>query len=190
MNHRLTLLTVLAVMTTAAVQAQEQLERLSRGVVAIKNGNNTFVSWRVLGTDSDDVTFDLLRDGKVLESNLTVSNVSTTGGTDDSQYQVVVKENGEVVETSDAVRRWGDVCQHIRLDRYGAPHIKACGQILCIIAENPEIACQRTAFLICTGHSERSAVGLKTDAFAKILHRFRTCAVTCDTERTDQCQKM
>ena len=117
MNHRLTLLTVWAVMFAAVVQAQEQLERLSRGVVAIKNGNNTFVSWRVLATDGDDVTFDLLRDGKVVQSNLTVSNVSTTGGSDDSQYQVVVKENGEVIETSAAVTRWGDVYQHIRLDR-------------------------------------------------------------------------
>ncbi len=117
MNIRLTLLTVWAVMFAAVVQAQEQLERLSRGVVAIKNGNNSFVSWRVLATDGDDVTFDLLRDGKVVQSNLTVSNVSTTGGSDDSQYQVVVKENGEVIETSAAVTRWGDVYQHIRLDR-------------------------------------------------------------------------
>ena len=117
MNNRLTLLTVWAVMFTAVVQAQGQLERLSRGVVAIKSGNNTFVSWRVLGTDSEDVTFDLLRDGKVVQSDLTVSNVSTTGGTDGSQYQVVVRENGEVIETSAAVTRWGDVYQHIRLDR-------------------------------------------------------------------------
>ena len=116
MNIRLTLLTVWAVMFAAVVQAQEQLERLSRGGVAIKNGNNTFVSWRVLATDGDDVTFDLLRDGKVVQSNLTVSNVSTTGGSDDSQYQVVVKENGEVIETSAAVTRWGDVYQHIRLE--------------------------------------------------------------------------
>ena len=117
MNNRLTLLTVFAVLFTVVVQAQEQMERLSRGVVAIKNGNNTFVSWRVLGTDSEDVTFDLLRDGKVVKSNLAVTNVSTTGGTDDSQYQVVVKENGEAIETSAAVTRWGDVYQHIRLDR-------------------------------------------------------------------------
>ena len=117
MNNRLTLLTVFAVLFTVVVQAQEQMERLSRGVVAIKNGNNTFVSWRVLGTDSEDVTFDLLRDGKVVKSNLAVSNVSTTGGTDDSQYQVVVKENGEAIETSAAVTSWGDVYQHIRLDR-------------------------------------------------------------------------
>lgn len=107
---------VMAMMAITAT-GQAQLEHLNRGVVAVKNGSNTFVSWRVLGTDSEDVTFDLLRDGQVIQSNLTASNVSVTGGSDDSQYQVVVKENGEVVETSAAVTRWGDIYQHIQLDR-------------------------------------------------------------------------
>ena len=116
--HRYSILTlVLSALVAGQALAGEQIEKLSRGLVAIKNGSSTFVSWRVLGTDSEDVIFDLLRDGQVIQSNLTVSNVSTTGGTDDSQYQVVVKENGEVIETSAAVTRWGDIYQHIKLDR-------------------------------------------------------------------------
>ncbi|MBQ9667176.1 MAG: rhamnogalacturonan lyase [Prevotella sp.] len=98
-------------------RAQGQAEHLDRGVVAVKSGTGTFVSWRLLGSDSDDITFDLLRDGRVIQQGLTVTNVSTTGGTDESQYQVVVRQGGEAVETSAATTRWGNIFKAIRLDR-------------------------------------------------------------------------
>ena len=91
-NRNSILTLVLSALVSVQTIAGVQLEKLSRGVVAIKNGNNTFVSWRVLATDSDDVTFDLLRDGQLIQSNLNVSNVTITGGSDKSLYQVVVKE--------------------------------------------------------------------------------------------------
>ncbi len=45
-----------------AAQAQRQMEKLGRGVVAIRaDEHKTFVSWRVLGTDSDALGFNLYR---------------------------------------------------------------------------------------------------------------------------------
>src|ERR1041385_950806 len=42
--------------------AQRQMEQLGRGVVAIKSGDgNVFISWRLLGTDPDDIAFNLYR---------------------------------------------------------------------------------------------------------------------------------
>ena len=42
--------------------AQRQMEQLDRGVVAVKQTNGAvFVGWRMLGTDPDNVTFNLYR---------------------------------------------------------------------------------------------------------------------------------
>ena len=42
--------------------AQRQMEFLDRGVVAIRQANDSvFLSWRMLGTDPDDVAFNLYR---------------------------------------------------------------------------------------------------------------------------------
>ncbi|WP_262902661.1 rhamnogalacturonan lyase [Flavobacterium hibisci] len=41
--------------------AQRQMESLDRGVIAIKDKGQFFISWRVLGTDADDLAFNLYR---------------------------------------------------------------------------------------------------------------------------------
>ncbi|HEX8017933.1 MAG TPA: hypothetical protein VF465_22095, partial [Flavobacterium sp.] len=41
--------------------AQRQMESLDRGVIAIKDKGQFFISWRVLGTDTDDLAFNLYR---------------------------------------------------------------------------------------------------------------------------------
>jgi len=49
-----------------------QMEKLSRGVVAInQGGGKVFVSWRMFGTDADKIAFNLYRetDGKALKLN-------------------------------------------------------------------------------------------------------------------------
>jgi len=114
---RTILTTTLMAMIGLQMSAQPQRELLDRGLVAIKNGNNTFLSWRTFDTDSKDVTFDLIRDGIVVRRNLDVSNISLTGGAVSSQYQVVVRENGEELETSKAVTPWDNIFKIITLDR-------------------------------------------------------------------------
>ena len=119
MKNLLSILLASALSCYGAEAQTAQLEQLDRGLVAVKNGTNTFVSWRLLATDADNTTFDLLRDGTVLTSakNLTVTNVSVTGGTDESRYQVVTKVDGEPVDTSAAVLRWTDIYRSLQLDR-------------------------------------------------------------------------
>lgn len=41
--------------------AQRQMENLDRGVIAIKDKGQFFIGWRVLGTDSDNLAFNLYR---------------------------------------------------------------------------------------------------------------------------------
>jgi rhamnogalacturonan endolyase len=52
---------VLGVLATTA-SAQRQMEALGQGVVAIPKGDGTvFVGWRLLGTDPDDIAFNVYR---------------------------------------------------------------------------------------------------------------------------------
>lgn len=97
----------------------EQMEPLGRDVVAVpaKNNKGIFVSWRLLGTDADDVTFDLLRDGVSVATDLSVSNFTDANGTASSQYEVVVKQNGTELETTSPVTPWANIFKSVKLDR-------------------------------------------------------------------------
>ena len=47
---------------TSEIFAQRQMESLGRGVVAIRQSNGpVFISWRLLGTDEEDITFNVYR---------------------------------------------------------------------------------------------------------------------------------
>ncbi|MEZ5426823.1 MAG: rhamnogalacturonan lyase [Pyrinomonadaceae bacterium] len=67
---------VLAILLATKMMAKKpvlrQMEKLSRGVVAINQGDGkVFISWRMLGTDPDRIAFNLYResDGKILRLN-------------------------------------------------------------------------------------------------------------------------
>jgi len=46
---------------SAPVPAQRQMENLTRGIVAVRQTDGVYVSWRLFGTDPETVTFDLYR---------------------------------------------------------------------------------------------------------------------------------
>ena len=49
-------------LVSGVAQAQRHVEKLGRGVVAVNAGDgNVFVSWRMLGTEPDDVAYNLYR---------------------------------------------------------------------------------------------------------------------------------
>ena len=116
-NCMLSLALGCALAAATPTSAQGGWEKLNRGVVAIKDGSSTFVSWRLMDTDAEGTTFDLLRDGAVIQRDLTVTNVKVSGGTDASQYSVAVKVGGQTVETSEATTRWADIYKKIQLNR-------------------------------------------------------------------------
>ncbi|MDP4177304.1 MAG: cellulose binding domain-containing protein [Bacillota bacterium] len=66
-----------------------QMEKLDRGVTAVKVDKGVFVSWRILGTEFNGVNFNLYRDNvKVNTSPITTSNFIDSSGTASSTYTV------------------------------------------------------------------------------------------------------
>ena len=103
-----TFLALIALSSQAQVTPTSQMEKLDRGLVVVPTSTTAnFISWRLLGTDDKaNTTFDLLRDGVVIASNLKVSNYQDTQGSATARYQVVTKVNGTETETSAEVLPW------------------------------------------------------------------------------------
>lgn len=98
-----------AVVSAQTFNANQQYEKLTRGVTAVKTDNGVFISWRVLGTDNSDVKFNLYRDGKKLNSSpLKVSNFTDKSGSVESKYMVKTVVKGKETETSETVMPWAD----------------------------------------------------------------------------------
>ena len=51
----------LLLLSSTSIFAQRQMENLDRGVIAVQSNNEFFIGWRVLGTDADDMAFNLYR---------------------------------------------------------------------------------------------------------------------------------
>ena len=108
---------------SAQITPVSQMEKLDRGLVAVPSstGMGNFVSWRFLGTDTDDTRFDLLRDGVTVATDLTVTNYEDWDWDwDDSvehQYQVITKVGGEITETSKPIKPWTTIYKKLKLQR-------------------------------------------------------------------------
>ena len=102
----------------AQITPISQMEKLDRGPVALpaSSGSGNFVSWRFLGTDDNNTRFDLVCNGTTIATDLEVSNYKDANGDSSSEYQVITKVNGEVVNTSDAVKVWDKVYKTLKLD--------------------------------------------------------------------------
>ena len=102
----------------AQITPISQMEKLDRGLVALpaSSGSGNFVSWRFLGTDDSNTRFDLVCNGTTIATDLEVSNYKDANGDSSSEYQVITKVNGEVVNTSDAVKAWDKVYKTLKLD--------------------------------------------------------------------------
>jgi len=96
------------------VFAQYQMEKLDRGVVAVRTGNNNFVSWRWLGTEPDNITFNVYRNGtKVNAAPLMVCNYSDNGAPATASYIVRAIVGGAEQAASAAVTPWAQ--QYLRV---------------------------------------------------------------------------
>ncbi|MEU9344254.1 rhamnogalacturonan lyase [Streptomyces sp. NPDC048278] len=89
--------------TTAAAATARQVEALDRGVVSVHTDTGNLVSWRWLGTDPDDVAFNVYRAGtKVNPTPVTGStNYFHSGAPAQADYTVRAIVNG--VEQADSV---------------------------------------------------------------------------------------
>lgn len=94
------------------------MEKLDRGLVAVrKSSGGNFVSWRILGTDPEGTTFDLLRNGSIIARGLSVSNFTDATGPEGSIYQVVVHRDGHDDETTESSKTWETTFKKMKLDR-------------------------------------------------------------------------
>ena len=104
--------------------ASSYMEHLDRGVVALPaQEKGIFVSWRLLGTDSKDVCFDVMRDGKVIASHVKATNYIDKEGTATNAYQVITYQQmpkaDDVAnrEVSKKVMPWTELYKSLPVNR-------------------------------------------------------------------------
>ena len=101
-----------------------QMEKLDRGVVALPAADKgIFVSWRLLGTDSKDVCFDIERDGKIIAHQVKLTNYTDRKGSSASSYRIITYQKEPKMdapaerEVSKAVKPWKDLCRSLPINR-------------------------------------------------------------------------
>lgn len=103
---RLCALILLFAFVLSATLAQRQMEGLDRGLVAVRTSSGVFLSWRILGTDSKDVQFNIYRDGALVNAAplAYLSNYTDPAGNTSHSYTVQALLKGVVLEQSKAVK--------------------------------------------------------------------------------------
>ena len=100
-----------------------QMEKLDRGAVLIKRpGNNAtayFLSWRMLGTDNENTTFTLLRDGEPYANGKIYTNTTGINVTCNAKqnFQIVTLKNGVETERTEPIIPWTKSYLEIALDK-------------------------------------------------------------------------
>ena len=117
-----TLISTLAQVTTPLSTARgaggEALVRHVMAVPQTSTGSNYLVSWRMLDTDDDYTTFDVIKNGTVVASDINNStNWLDKQGSKTAKYQIVTKKKGVAVETTEPVLPWQGVYNTLKLDR-------------------------------------------------------------------------
>lgn len=108
--------TLVCVLTTCSIAlAQRQMENLSRGTVAVRQSDGVYVGWRLLGTDPDDIVFNVYRqdgDGEQIKitaeplsgaTNLVDRNAPKEG---DLSYRIVPVVDEQELKSTAAVSVW------------------------------------------------------------------------------------
>lgn len=87
--------------------AQRMMENLNRGLVAVKTTGGVYLSWRLLGQEWYDVTYNVYRDGvRVNSEPLVTSNYQDAAGEESSIYTVRAVVRGVEQEDSEMVTPW------------------------------------------------------------------------------------
>ena len=113
------LLVCIAWMNLMPSQAQRQIEELDRGLMAIKTGNGVYLSWRVLGHEYLNTSYNLYRETTKLNTEpiTGASCFQDPDGTTDVEYSVAAIIDGIEQPKSDPVMAWGTSYKSIPLQR-------------------------------------------------------------------------
>ena len=106
--------------------AQRVTDKENRGLVAVPSRTSgNFVSWKVLGEEYYDVTYNLYANGSKIASDLKKSNYNDNNGNASTRYQVAAVVRGVEQEKCEAVTSWSAGYKQINLiepvDRNGDP---------------------------------------------------------------------
>ena len=118
------LLLALFAMMGASAFSQEpntpvsQMEQLDRGLVAIPGSSGKcFISWRLLGTDDENTTFEVLKNGNPIKSNIYQTTSFMAAAGKDDVFQVATYQNGQKVDVTPEVKPWAQGYLRIPLNR-------------------------------------------------------------------------
>ena len=107
MTRKFYLMLLMLVMATMSVNAQRTMDKLDRGLVAVKTGSGIFCSWRIMGEEYYDVTYNIYRDGVKLNATpLNTSNYTDASGSTSSKYTVSAVVRGKEQAQCKAVTPW------------------------------------------------------------------------------------
>lgn len=96
---------LLSTLLTAPVHAQRFMDKLDRGLVAVKTTDGVYCSWRINAEEYFDVKYNLYRDGvKVNSEPLDVSNYTDASGSSSSTYTVKAVVDGKEQDASKAAK--------------------------------------------------------------------------------------
>ena len=102
--------------TSLPASAQRRTDALGRGLVAVKRTGGVFLSWRITAEEYYDVTYNVYRDGTLLnEEPLDVSNFTDKGGTVDATYTVRPVVRGAEGDACQPVSVWKQNYKEITL---------------------------------------------------------------------------
>ena len=93
---------------SSGANAQRFMDNLGRGLVVIPTGSSSnYITWRRLGTEYYDVTYNLYKDGVKIAEGLTTTSYSDSGdGDSDSRYQVAAVVRGSEQPRCGAMSAW------------------------------------------------------------------------------------
>lgn len=101
-----------------------QMEKLDRGLVALPaQDKGIFLSWRLLGTDSKNVCFDIERDGKIIAHQVKLTNYTDRKGSAASSYRIITYQKEPRMdapaerEVSKAVKPWNELYRSLPISR-------------------------------------------------------------------------
>lgn len=104
--------------------SQFPMERLDRGLVALPAaGKGIYLSWRLLGTDSKNVCFDIERDGKVIAHHVRATNFTDAKGSPAHSYRIITYQDVPKMdapmqrEVSKPVKPWTDLYKSLPIHR-------------------------------------------------------------------------
>ncbi len=131
-KHYLSVFVICLLVATTSVFGQRQMEKLNRGLVAVRaSSSQVFLSWRVLGNDPDNIAFNLYRGGVKLNATpITTASNYTDATSETAVYTVKAVINGVETGESNQASVWANNYLEIPMsvpDSMTMPDATKCG---------------------------------------------------------------